>query len=158
MATAAAAAAAAAVEADSETLQAKADAEAGKAAPSDTSAAAAEAELCTLSSEQLAQLDDQAMRGLSEAAVAAMTDEQVPPAMNRPPLHAPSTLPNSTPPPGGSSGQRAYPHAQLGIPETAHGPTLEHHHIVSLVTAPPHRRAAVVCAADTACRACCLER
>jgi hypothetical protein len=28
--------------------------------------------------------------------------------------------------PGGCSGQRACPHAQLGIPETAHGPTLEH--------------------------------
>jgi hypothetical protein len=25
----------------------------------------------------------------------------------------------------GCSGQRAYPHAQLGLPETAHGPTLE---------------------------------
>jgi hypothetical protein len=33
-----------------------------------------------------------------------------------------------TPPPGGCSGQRACPHAQLGIPETAHGPTLEYHH------------------------------
>jgi hypothetical protein len=32
---------------------------------------------------------------------------------------------NSTPS-GGCSGQRACPHAQLGIPETAHGPTLEH--------------------------------
>jgi hypothetical protein len=43
------------------------------------------------------------------------------PAVN-PPMHpasTPSTLPNSTPPPGGCSGQPACPHAQLGIPETA---------------------------------------
>jgi hypothetical protein len=31
--------------------------------------------------------------------------------------------------PGGCSGQRACPHAQLGIPETAHGPPLEHHQL-----------------------------
>jgi hypothetical protein len=30
-------------------------------------------------------------------------------------------------PPGGCSGQRACQHAQLGIPETAHGPTLGYH-------------------------------
>jgi hypothetical protein len=33
---------------------------------------------------------------------------------------------HSTPSPGGCSGQRACQHAQLGIPETAHGPTLEY--------------------------------
>jgi exonuclease VII large subunit len=33
------------------------------------------------------------------------------------------------PHPGGCSGQRACPHAQLGIPETAHGPTLEYHQL-----------------------------
>jgi hypothetical protein len=33
----------------------------------------------------------------------------------------------STPSPGGCSGQRACSHAQLGIPETAHGPTLKYH-------------------------------
>jgi hypothetical protein len=34
---------------------------------------------------------------------------------------------NSAPLQGGCSGQRACQHAQLGIPETAHGPTLECH-------------------------------
>ena len=33
------------------------------------------------------------------------------------------------PPRGGCSGQRACQHAQLGIPETAHGPTLEYRHL-----------------------------
>jgi hypothetical protein len=40
-----------------------------------------------------------------------------------------SDLTNSTPSPGECSGQRACQHAQLGIPETAHGPTLEHHQL-----------------------------
>jgi hypothetical protein len=40
-----------------------------------------------------------------------------------------SDLTNSTPSPGGCSGQRACPHAQLGIPETAHGLTLEYHQL-----------------------------
>jgi hypothetical protein len=50
------------------------------------------------------------------------------------PAATPPTLPNSTPSPGGCSGQRACQHAELGIPEMAHGPTLEsrqlpQHHI-----------------------------
>jgi hypothetical protein len=36
-----------------------------------------------------------------------------------------------TPSPGGCSGQRACQHAQLGVPETAHGPTLEYHQLHS---------------------------
>jgi hypothetical protein len=41
-----------------------------------------------------------------------------------PPRFGDLTKPGSSPR-GGRSGQRACPHAQLGTPETAHGPTLE---------------------------------
>ena len=49
-------------------------------------------------------------------------------------LARPSDHTHSTPSPGGCSGQRACQHAELGIPEMAHGPTLEsrqlpQHHI-----------------------------
>ena len=41
-------------------------------------------------------------------------------------LARPSDHTHSTPSPEGCSGQRACTHAQLGISETAHGPTLEY--------------------------------
>jgi predicted lipid-binding transport protein (Tim44 family) len=44
---------------------------------------------------------------------------------------------HSTPSPGGCSGQRACTHAQLGISETAHGPTLEYRQLLHSLTAAP---------------------
>ena len=52
------------------------------------------------------------------------------PCDNLAPCAHSSDLTNSTPSPGGCSGQQACPHAQLGITETAHGPPLEHHQLL----------------------------
>jgi hypothetical protein len=45
-------------------------------------------------------------------------------------LARPSDHTHSTPSPGGCSGQRACTRAQLGISETAHGPTLEYRQLL----------------------------
>ena len=45
-------------------------------------------------------------------------------------LARPSDHTHSTPSPEGCSGQRACTHAQLGISETAHGPTLEYRQLL----------------------------
>jgi hypothetical protein len=51
------------------------------------------------------------------------------PTCNRPAPHTHSHSETRLPPPRGCAGQRACQHAQLGIPETAHGPTLEYHQL-----------------------------
>jgi hypothetical protein len=57
--------------------------------------------------------------------------------MNRPCTLRPLLRPYQTDSlPGGCSGQRMCPHAQLGIPKTAHGPPLEYHQLHSLTHTP----------------------
>jgi hypothetical protein len=58
-------------------------------------------------------------------------------------LARPSDHTHSTPSPGGCSGQRACTHAQLGVSETAHGPTLEYRQLLHGSSTHCHRSAAL---------------